>query len=125
MEGSSCPGRGLPPMMVVGQVMSSPVGPVWRKSIGQSSPGADEGSLEILAELYVHPEMGQSRFSEDRDDPEVAEGQEPSGSRVRRLVSRPPAPCHTLALGSDSLPAGSLTTYGLPRGVPLYLTPTL
>lgn len=110
--------KGLPPMKVVGQVMSSPLGPVWRKS-GQSLLGTDEGSLEILTE------MGHLRFSEGRDEPEATEGQEPSGSRASRLVSRPPAPCHTLALGSDSLSAGSLTTYGLPRGVPLYLTPTL
>lgn len=71
--------------------------------------------------------MGQLRFGEDGDEPKVTEEQslQDQGQASCLLAACPPAPCHTPALGSDLLPAGSLTTYGLPRGVPLYLTPTL
>lgn len=120
----------LPPLMegqmkMTGQIMSAPLGPVFRRS--SCLAGVYGGCLETLPQPYILRcgSRGLVKTTEMNLKPQRGRHLQDQGQTSRPLVSCPPAPCHTPALGSDLLPAGSLTTYGLPRGVPLYLTPTL
>lgn len=84
------PVRGLPPGRLAGPIMSSPLGPVWRKSVRQSSPGADEGSPEPLAEPCTL-RAGTRGLVQTGLDLKLQRGPRDQGQASSSLILPPPA----------------------------------